>query len=108
MSARDVIRRHGRTYSVSRPGVVTVTDGYAIPGAPATITVFAHAQTLSGEELRNLPPGENSADWRIVWSLDELQLRDKITIDGDAYSVQRISPWPAHWQANVSKVRDSL
>jgi len=108
MPATDVIRRRGRNYTVSRPGSPTITDGYAVAGTPTAITVFAHVQPLSGEELRNLPPGQNATDWRIVWSIEELQLRDVITIDGDTYSVQRLMPWQDHWQAHVTKVRDTL
>lgn len=107
MSEADVIRRRGRPYTVQRP-TVTYTDGYALPGTPVSLTIFAHVQTLSGEELRNLPPGQNSSDYRIVWSLNELNVRDIITIDAETYTVQRVSPWPNHWQGVVTKVRDTL
>lgn len=108
MAATDVIRRRGVTRTISRPGTATYTDGYAVPAAASTRQIFAHDQPLSGEELRQLPPGENSADYRRVWSIEEIDPLDRINLDGTYYRIVRVEPWQDHWQATVVKVRDTL
>src|SRR5215208_4450917 len=95
MPAADVIRRRGDNIQISRPGSITVTDGYAIPAADSTVTVFGVVQPLSGEEIRNLPPGENSVDWRNVWATTEIRVRDRLTADGMLFTIQKIEDWNA-------------
>jgi hypothetical protein len=111
MSVSEAIYRRSYDIPRRRPAADTITDGYAIPGAPTSDTIFGTVQPLSGKELRNLPPGQNALDWRNVWSLDELFLRDQLTIEGVTYVVQQVDPWQIdgqYWKAQACRVADRL
>lgn len=106
----EVIRRYGRRYLLERPQDDTITDGYAVKNAPKKLNIFAHAQPLSPKELRNLAPGQNASDWRNLWSIDEVFLRDRIHIDGKIFTLQTEATWSegGFWHATVSRVIDRL
>lgn len=110
MSSADVIRFRSQKYTVQRPTAPTVTDGYAIPNTPTTVTIDAHVQPLDTKELRNLPPGQNGSDWRNIWSLQLIRIRDRILIEGNYYTLQSEATWVqgAFWRAQVVRVMDQL
>lgn len=110
MSSADVIRFRSQPYTVQRPAAPTVTDGYAIPNTPTTLTITAHVQPLNTKELRNLLPGQNGSDWRNIWSLDLIRLRDRILIEGRYYTLQSEATWTqgSFWHAQVVYVLDTL
>jgi hypothetical protein len=62
------------------------------------------------EQLRNLPPGQNSSDWRNVWSMQQLLIKDRIQIDGQWFIVQREEEWVEgqFWHGQASIIRDTL
>lgn len=108
--ASDVIRRRGGPITITRPVPLTVVDGYVLASGPApTVTVIGTIQPLSGQELRNLPPGQNAIDWRSVWALSEIKLRDRITVDGQLFTIEHIDDWAAaggFWRGQAVRVKD--
>lgn len=109
MPVSDVVRRRGYDIIFTRPGAATIDNGYAIPGSPTTLTVRGTIQPLSGEEIRNLPPGQNSVDWRSVWCTSAVQMRDQLTIDGELFTIQQIDDWAvdgSYFRARAVRVRD--
>lgn len=109
-SAIDVIKRHGRKLAVQTPKAKTITDGYAIDNGSTQRYVIGTIQPLSPKELRNMPEGQNAADWRNVWSVSELLLRDRVQIDSQWYTVQRVEFWDEgkFWKAQVTRAIDKL
>jgi len=93
MAIVDVIRKRVRTATLSRSAAAVITDGYAAPGAATTSEIDVHDQPLTPEEIRNLPPGQNATDWRNIWSETQLILRDRVTVGGKTYTVQRDEFW---------------
>jgi len=110
MTIRDVVSRHSKRYTVHRPTPATVTDGFAVAATPDTFVVKAHVQPLSPKELRNLEPGQNGSDWRNVWCLSLLKLRDRIKIESQWYTVQREETWVEgeFWHVQVVRAMDTL
>lgn len=110
MSAVDVIRRRVTPHTLTRPGAHAIVDGIATPAAGSDITIDAYSQPMSPKELRNLPPGQNAGEWRNVWTEDSIKIRDVITINGNGFTVQRVSVWEEgpFTIANVNRIEDVL
>lgn len=94
MGVLDVIRRHQVTLTLERPGAVSIVDGFAVEGAPTQSQIQAAIQPMSPEELRNVPEGQNTLDWRNVWSQSELRVRDQVIQSGRNFTIQRVEHWP--------------
>lgn len=110
MAISNVIRRHQEAVTLTRPGAETVVGGYAQEGTPGAFTIQAVVQPLQPKELRNLPPGQNATDWRNVWSLVELRIKDQITILGETFVLQNAVSWQqgGFYQAQGVKVSDII
>lgn len=93
MSAVDVIRRRVKKYNLVRRGAATIAEGIATSGASTTTEIDAYQQPMTAKELRNLPPGQNSGEWRNVWTEYGIKLTDEIIINGLNFTIQRISLW---------------
>jgi hypothetical protein len=110
MYAVEAIRRHAKFCEIRRPTSPTVTDGYVIKGAPTKKYGNICIQPLTGEEVRNLAPGQNWTDMRSAWSDAELRPLDQVMApDGSVYTVQRLLPWDEgnFWYAMLSRVVDA-
>lgn len=94
MAVVDVVRARAKTLQLERPGVTVNTDGFATKAAPAVSTIEAHAQPLSPQEIRDLEPGQDSTEWRNIWSEEEMRISDVITSLGKKYTIKRIEYWP--------------
>jgi hypothetical protein len=110
MAAVDVIRRRGRQVIVNRPRAPVVTNGFLVDADPQRFKLTVVEQPLSGEELRNLDPGQNALDWRNVWADGELALRDTLELADGIYTVQRLLPWieGKFTHAQVARAVDEL
>jgi hypothetical protein len=107
----NVIRRRAQKYTMFSPQPPTVVDGYAVPGTEFRSVITATVQPVAGDELRNLPPGQNSENWRSVWSVDEVNLRDVIVIDGTRFTVEHVQARTVdgqYWKAMAARAADTL
>lgn len=93
MSAVDVIRRRVKPYTLTRLVVPTIVDGISTPGTPVVSTIDAYQQPMTAKELRNLPQGQNSGEWRNIWTEAFLKLTDTITIGAIIFTIQRVTLW---------------
>jgi hypothetical protein len=71
----------------------SLTDGY---GSDVDVSgpILAVIQPMSGKELRNVPEGQNTLDWRNIWSLVEIKARELITDpEGNQFTIQSVEFW---------------
>lgn len=110
MSAVDVIRRRVKKYPLIRRGAAALVDGISTPAASTTIRIDAYQQPMSAKELRNLPPGQNSGEWRNVWTEYAIKLTDQITINGLNFTIQRVALWEdgSFFIGNANRTEDVL
>lgn len=78
------------TYSVSRPGADSYTDGIRTAGSPTVFTADMSIQPLSGRDLRALPEGRRAEDARVLWTSTELRKGDVITIGSELFEVYNV------------------
>ena len=97
---QTVIRKRHIDLSVLRPGVETLTKGLASRAAGTPVIIKGHIQPLGPEEMRHLPEGEDSRNWRVIWTIDalnplELNENDEVTDpdDGQVLIVQKVEHW---------------
>lgn len=80
------------TLTLERP-----THGYNSAGlrtkSVVTTTIKASFQPITGAELERLPEGFGDKTLFSVWSVSELKLRDRITVNGIKYEVQHLDNW---------------
>ncbi len=92
MPAVDVIKRRVKKYDLIRKGPPVIVDG--ISSRPTTTTeIDAYHQPMSPKELRNLPPGQNSGEWRNVWTEYPVKLTDEIDLNGILFVIQKAELW---------------
>ena len=93
MSLIDVIRRRSITIAVERRQGITVVDGFQVPGSPLNFNIEGHIQQAQRKDLANLPEGQRTQDWRVLWTATELLVADRVTDGGIAYVIQSIEDW---------------
>lgn len=93
MSVVDVIRRRLETVALERRAGITIVDGFQTEGTPATSNIEAHVQQAQAKDLRNLPPGQSTQDWKAIWTETQLLNADRITVDGVQYTVMFLDDW---------------
>ncbi len=110
MPVTDVIRRRVKKYNLTRRGTGAIVDGISTPGATFVLEIDAHQQPMTAKELRNLPPGQNSGEWRNVWTEDNIRITDQIDIAGLIFTVQRVTLWDdgPYYLANVNRTEDTV
>lgn len=110
MSAVDVIRRRVKPYTLIRIATPTIVDGISTPGTPIVTTIDAVQQPMTAKQLRNLPQGQNSGEWRTVWTEAEIKVTDTITIGSIIFTFQRVALWEdgPFYIANVNHTDDVL
>lgn len=110
MSAVNVIRRRVKKYNLTRAAVPTIVDGISTPGTPTTTEIDAYQQPMTAKELRNLPPGQNSGEWRNIWSEIQMKLTDVMDINGLPFTVQKVVLWEEgpFYIANANHTEDVL
>lgn len=108
------------TYVVTRRSGGTWSSGKWTPGAPSTFNLRASIQpatgmqrVVGGKDMRTEVDGQHVDDVRIVFTERELYVRrndrepDKVTFDGDTWTVFRIEPWDhsgvKYWRAVITR-----
>ncbi len=112
-SIAQVISRRAIDIDITRR---TGTGGFDASGYPViddtVINIRGHIQPMSPEELQNLPAGQNSLGWVVVWTLDDVEIADRITDPdtGRNYRVEKVEFWreTPHWEARAVRTDDDL
>lgn len=87
------------TYTVTRYGAGSYSNGGATLGSSSTFTIRASVQPATGRELQRLPEGERVRDWLAIWTPTLLRTQegssapDRISIDGYTYEVAIVDDW---------------
>ena len=110
MSVVDVIRRRTETVAFERRAGVTVVDGFQVEGTPTTGNILAHVQQVLQKDLRNMPEGQRTQDWRKFWSDTQMFEADRLTVAGVEYRFQSVEFWSQgpFYIAMATKVDDLI
>lgn len=88
-SPHDIIRFGDRTTQTYD------ADGDPIPLPATPETISLHHQPLgSGKLIKDLPEGQRLEDVKKAWTKEDVQEKDRITIDGAIFTVNAIQIWP--------------
>jgi len=88
------IRRNAKTYSLKLAGANTYgDDGFATEAVTAASDIKAHIQPAGAKELRNLPEGQNTLQWIVIWSESNVPEKAEITYGGVAFTIQKVEYW---------------
>lgn len=110
MSVLDVIRGNSETIAVERRTASPIVDGFQQEGTPTTFNVQANIQQARRKDLANLPPGQRTQDWRVLWTETEMLTADRVTEAGIEYVVQSVEHWKQgpFYQALMTKIDDVI
>jgi hypothetical protein len=116
MSLGHVISRfRTATYTITRAGAGTYTDGRFVPAATSTITIEGSVQPAGARQLELLPEGQRAGDLYTLYTTTELFTRgpgstpDIVTLEGTAWVVIRVDRWDGlhavnpHYECIISK-----
>jgi len=82
------------TFTITRKGAVTYTDGYPVQGTATSATAFGNIQPAPAEMLEILSEADRKRSPKKVWTKTELRINDVITAsDGTQYEVKDVSDW---------------
>ncbi len=88
------IRRNAKTYSMLPAGSNTHgDDGFSTESATTASNISAHIQPMGSKELRNVPEGQNTLKWIVIWSEVDLPEKNIITYGGVGFTIQKTEFW---------------
>lgn len=110
MSVLAVIRRNSEPIAVERRISSPIVDGFQQEAAPTTFNVQAHIQQAQRKDLANLPEGQRTQDWRVLWTETEMITADRVTEAGIEYVVQSVEHWKQgpFFKALMTEVDDEI
>lgn len=68
-------------------------DGFATEAATTPADISAHIQPAGPKELRNVPEGQNTLQWIVIWSEADLPEKAIITYGGVGFTIQKTELW---------------
>jgi hypothetical protein len=102
------------TYTVTRPGAGTWTNGVFVEGTASTFQIQASVQPASARDLLRLPEGERTSDVIAIYTPTELRassqpdrtLSDRITYRGALYELEHVEFWESggFWKCLARKI----
>ncbi len=87
------IRRNAKPYSLKIAGANTFVDGYAAEAATTPANISAHIQPMEYKDLRNVPEGQNTLQWIVLWSEADIPEKAEITYTGVVHTIQKTQFW---------------
>jgi len=88
------IRRNAKTYSMKPAGANAFgLDGFATTSATVSFNISAHIQPMGAKELRNVPEGQNTLKWIVLWSEIDLPEKNIVTYGGVEFTIQKTEFW---------------
>jgi hypothetical protein len=111
-----LLSNRATSVTVTRATAGEYVDGDFQPGAPSALTIKAHVQPASGQEMLTFPEGERTREAIRLYVDQQLRAADEaaqlaadvVTYNGVAYQVQRVMPWPLgglpHWKAIAFRI----
>ena len=99
------------TYIVTRTGTDSHTLGVRTVGAPSTFSIDASLQPVTGANLKLVPQGRRSEDFRMLWTKTAALILtpnpDTIAIGSDTYEVFKTFGFsilePTFYRAMIAK-----
>lgn len=97
------------TYTVSRPGAQTVTDGMVTEAAASTFSIQASIQPAKGRVLElGAPEARHVSAGLTCYAVTELRVGDTISYKSQSWRVTDVKHWEEwgeeHWVASLAKV----
>lgn len=88
------IRRNAKTYSLKLAGLnAHGDDGFATESATVAADISAHIQPMGSKDLRNVPEGQNTLQWLVIWSEANIPEKAQITFGGVIFTIQKTELW---------------
>lgn len=85
----------------------TYVDGKPVKSNPATFSVRANVQPLTGEDLMLVPEGDRFHDQLMLWvapGSGPLRENDKVYRGGRAYQVQTVEDWECYSKSRIAAI----
>lgn len=90
----QTIRSNVKPYVLTSVGANSFdADGFAAEAAGASATIDIVIQPAEFKDLRNVPEGQNTLQWIVMWSEVDLPEKHKVTYGGVIYTIQRTKFW---------------
>ena len=99
-------------YAVTRRGAGSYVKGRYVEAASSTFSISANVQPAGPRTLMALAEAFHTTDAKLVFTKTQLysrtpaQASDKISIDGETYTVVKVEYWPAfgdsHYRVTVA------
>lgn len=90
----NTIRSNAKSYVLTSVGATTADDdGYQNDAAGNPATIQAHIQPMGDKDLRNVPEGQNTLKWIMIWSEVDLPEKYKVTYGGVVFTIQKTQFW---------------
>lgn len=71
------------------------TNGDPIPLSSVAGTINLHHQPMAaGQLIKDLREGQRLEDMRKGWTVEEINYKDRVVIDGAWFTPNAIQPWP--------------
>lgn len=88
------IRRNAKDYVLTSVGATSADDdGYQADAAGSDASIKIHIQPMGDKELRNMPEGQNTLKWIVMWSETNLPEKHKVTYGGVVFTIQKTQFW---------------
>lgn len=95
--------------TIVRPGAGAYVSGVWVPGATGNIGIQGSIQPASGKDLQLLPEGRRVEAAYAVYTVSQVLLGDRTTIQGEAYEALAVQPWQngvlPHYKAVFTKMQ---
>ena len=90
----QTIRRSAKTYPIKSVGASTHgDDGFSSRATGEPVNIKAHIQPMGAKELRNVPEGQNTLKWIVIWSESDLPEKNIVTYGGVDFTIQKTELW---------------
>ena len=109
MGVESVIRDNAVALTRTRRVATINAEGYG-QDADTPVAITGVMQPMSAKELKNVPEGQRTQEWRNIWSESELQNRDLITDpEGNQFTIQSAEYWRegTFYKATATRVSDN-
>lgn len=94
-----------QAFTVSRPATITRTKGRVVKGTPTTFSITGSAQSLTGDDLEHIPPGDRDRERLALSTRTKLINRDEVTevATGVKYQVENVGDWSKQGMHKATK-----
>jgi hypothetical protein len=87
-----------------REGCVKFVDGKPVKTGVTNFWVAGNVQPLNGRELLLVPENDRFKEQYWVWTMDDVQVNDRVVRCGVNFQVQVVQSWGSYNQARIMRI----